>query len=84
MPTRRDEDFARGIAQVLREARLARGWSLERLGQEAELHRTSIGLIETGKRRMTLEVAARLAWSLGLTMAEVVARVEADVLDADD
>ncbi|WP_082537825.1 helix-turn-helix transcriptional regulator [Angustibacter sp. Root456] len=76
MQPRRDEEFAKVVVDVLREARLARGWSLERLGDEAGLHRTSIGLIERGKRRMTLDVAARLAWAVDMSLSEVVAAAE--------
>ena len=49
---------------------------MERLADEAGLHRTSIGLIERGLRSMSLDVAERLAKSLGLQLSTVVAEAE--------
>ncbi|QIG46040.1 helix-turn-helix domain-containing protein [Nocardioides anomalus] len=49
---------------------------MERLAEEAGVHRTSIGLIERGRRSMTLELADRLAQSLGLRLSALVEDVE--------
>ncbi|WP_230486697.1 helix-turn-helix domain-containing protein [Nocardioides anomalus] len=75
MPVR-DSDLSRGIAERLANERRARGWSMERLAEEAGVHRTSIGLIERGRRSMTLELADRLAQSLGLRLSALVEDVE--------
>lgn len=70
------------VAERLAAARRELGWSMDRLAEESGLHRTSIGLIERGRRSMTLDVADRLARSLGLRLAEVVDDVErARVID---
>jgi DNA-binding XRE family transcriptional regulator len=45
---------------------------MERLADEAGLHRTAIGLIERGLRSMSLDVADRIAWSLGLRLSAVI------------
>jgi ribosome-binding protein aMBF1 (putative translation factor) len=72
----RDDELSRLVAEQFAVARRERGWSLERLADEAQLHRTSVGLIERGRRSMTLEVADRIARSLGLALSSVIAEAE--------
>jgi len=72
----RDAELSRLVAEQFAAARRERGWSMERLADEAGLHRTSIGLIERGLRSMSLDVAERLAKSLGLQLSTVVAEAE--------
>jgi transcriptional regulator with XRE-family HTH domain len=76
MPSRDDAELSRLVAERLAAARRERGWSMERLADEAGLHRTSIGLIERGLRSMSLEVADRLARSLGMRLSAVVEAAE--------
>ena len=75
MPSR-DADLSRLVAARFAEARRDLGWSMERLADESGLHRTSVGLIERGLRSMSLDVADRLANSLGLKLSAVVAQAE--------
>ena len=75
MPSR-DGELSRVVADKLAAARKERGWSMERLADEAGLHRTSIGLIERGLRSMSLDVADRIAVSLGLRLSAVVREAE--------
>ena len=75
MPSRENE-LSRLVAQQFAIARRKRGWSMERLADEAGLHRTSIGLIERGLRSMSLDVADRLAQSLGMELSAAVAAAE--------
>lgn len=74
-------DFAQtvtaGIVQQLIEARRQKDWSLERLAAAAELHRTTVGLIERGRRSPSLPVAIRLSHALGLRMSDLVRTAEA-------
>jgi ribosome-binding protein aMBF1 (putative translation factor) len=72
----RSEAFALDVASALAAARRERGWSMEVLADEAGLHRTSIGLIERGERRVTLQVAARLAWAMDLSLSDVCREAE--------
>lgn len=65
------------VAARFAELRAAQGWSLEELASRADLHRTSLGLIERGKRGMTLATAARLASALGTSLGAVVLEGEA-------
>ena len=73
-------DYGRQVsAAVARSFALRRqvlGLSLEALAQSTGLHRTSIGLIERGKRGVTLESAAAIARALDLSLADVVAVAE--------
>ncbi|MFC6008059.1 helix-turn-helix transcriptional regulator [Angustibacter luteus] len=69
--------FARSVAEELAVARRERGWSMEQLAGEAGLHRTSVGLIERGERGVTLQVAARLAWALDLSLGDLCRAAEA-------
>lgn len=72
----RDAELAERLVAQLREARQARGLSMQSLADATGLHRTAIGLIERGRRRMTIEVAARIAWALDLSLADLVAAAE--------
>ncbi|WP_299932292.1 helix-turn-helix transcriptional regulator [uncultured Nocardioides sp.] len=74
--TSRDAELSRLIAGRLASERRELGWSMERLADEAGVHRTSIGLIERGQRSMTLDVADRLAQSLGLRLSELLKDAE--------
>lgn len=56
----------------LRRLRAARGWSQERLGDEAGLHRTFIGSVERRERNISLDNIALLAWALGVELAELL------------
>ncbi|MDQ1628123.1 MAG: hypothetical protein QOI54_1867 [Actinomycetota bacterium] len=45
---------------------------MEELALRAGVHRTSIGLIERGRRGLTLEVAARLTAAVGIRLGDVI------------
>ncbi len=68
------------VAARLQELRLIRGWSLEELAERAQLHRTSLGLIERGMRGMTLATASRLAAALDVKLSSLVAEGEQHLL----
>lgn len=76
MATGGDAELAARLVAQLREAREARGMSMQALAQSAGLHRTAIGLIERGQRRMTIEVAARIAWAMDLSLTELISVAE--------
>jgi transcriptional regulator with XRE-family HTH domain len=61
------ERFGRRV----RELRRARGWTQERLGQEAGKHWTYIGGIERGRRNPTITVAAAIARALAVPLASL-------------
>ena len=60
------------IAARLRLLRTAKGWSQERLAEEAGLHRTYIGAIERAERNISLKSLQRLAQALSVPVADLI------------
>ncbi len=56
----------------LREIRLKKELSQERLAELAGLHRTYVSSVERGERNISLENIARLATALGEPMAKLM------------
>lgn len=52
------------LGQQIRQARLALGWTQERLGFASDIHRTYIGHIERGEKAITVETLHVLASAL--------------------
>lgn len=52
------------------------GLSHEELGRRAEVHRTTVGLILSGKRGLTVEVAGSLAHALSRSLSSVMTAAE--------
>lgn len=52
------------------------GISHDELGRRAGVHRTSIGLIMSGKRGLTLEVAGALSMALDTRLSDVTKAAE--------
>jgi transcriptional regulator with XRE-family HTH domain len=65
------EKTVREFAIRIVELRKARGWSQEKLAEEADLHRTYIGGIERALRNVSLHNIAKLARALGVPIAEL-------------
>jgi transcriptional regulator with XRE-family HTH domain len=59
------------FAERIRELRAERGWSQERLAEEADLHRTYIGGIERSLRNVSLFNIAKLAHGFGVPIADL-------------
>jgi transcriptional regulator with XRE-family HTH domain len=55
----------------IRELRLKKGWTQERLADRADRHWTYIGGIERGERNITLAVIADLARALEVDVREL-------------
>jgi len=70
------EDIVRKFAVLVRERRLEKGLSHERLAVLAGLDRSSISLYEAGKRVPTLTSAMRIARALGMKLSELVVEIE--------
>ena len=64
MPTNPQSDFGLRV-RVLREQRQ---WTLEELAKRAGMDWSQLGLIERGKRNVTLRTIAKLAAGLGVSM----------------
>ena len=52
------------FAAKLREARIGKGWSQERLAAEAGLHRTYVGSVERGERNVSIDNIEILAMAV--------------------
>jgi transcriptional regulator with XRE-family HTH domain len=61
---------------ALKELRMERGLSQEKLALESKHHRTYIGMLERGLQNPTLRTIVRLAETLEVPAAEIVARFE--------
>ncbi|MBI5136480.1 MAG: helix-turn-helix transcriptional regulator [Nitrospirae bacterium] len=70
MATKRDTCVEFG--RVVRELRVARGYSQEAFADRVEIHRTYIGGIERGERNPTLTMIHRLADALGISPSRLL------------
>jgi transcriptional regulator with XRE-family HTH domain len=65
------------LALRLRQLRREKGWSQEKLAEEASMHRTYLAGIERSLRNPSLQNLIKLANALGVTMTELFACPEA-------
>lgn len=61
---------------VVRKARTARGYTQQRLADEADLDRGYLSELERGIRNPTLTVQARLAVALDVRLSELIQQAE--------
>jgi transcriptional regulator with XRE-family HTH domain len=64
-----EDTIVRNLALRIRNLRHAKGWSQERLAEEAQMHRTYLGGIEVARRNPSLRNLIRIAQALEVTMA---------------
>lgn len=64
------------FGRVLRELRLQRGLSQEKLAHEANIERNYISLLELGRNSASIDKLFKLAPALGVTVSELMGRVE--------
>lgn len=64
------------LGENIRQHRLARGLSQERLAELTSLHRTYVGGVERGERNIGLLNLARLARALGVSLSDLVRGVD--------
>jgi transcriptional regulator with XRE-family HTH domain len=62
---------------AIREVRVGKGLSQERLAELAGLHRTYVGDVERGQRNVALINIERLARALGMHPSELLGQAEA-------
>lgn len=60
------------FGKLLREVRLSKGVSQEKLGELAGLHRTYVSSVELGKRNVSLINIERFAVALGVKMRDLI------------
>ena len=61
----------RNLAQHLRELRLGKGWSQDKLAEYVDSDRTYISDIERGLRNPSIKMVARLAYTLGAKIGDL-------------
>jgi transcriptional regulator with XRE-family HTH domain len=66
-----EDKIVRALAVRIRNFRHEKGWSQERLAEEAQLHRTYLGGIETARRNPSLRNLIRIARALGVAVREL-------------
>jgi transcriptional regulator with XRE-family HTH domain len=66
------------FGRAVRSLRVDRGWSQERLAEEAAIHRTYVGDVERGLRNVSLVNIERLARALSVDLPTLMAGVEAE------
>jgi len=70
-------DFTADLAAALQAARQARDLSVHALAEASGVSRAMIGKVERGEAQPTAALLGRLSAALGLTLSELLARVEA-------
>ncbi|HYE88444.1 MAG TPA: helix-turn-helix transcriptional regulator [Vicinamibacterales bacterium] len=68
---KRLDAVAKSLGRRIRQLRQAKGWSQERLADEASMHRTYMWGIERGVRNPSLRHLTQLADALGVTIASL-------------
>jgi len=68
---KREDKIVRNLAVAIRDLRHQKGWSQERLAEEAGMHRTYLGGIETARRNPSLRNIIRIAIALGVPVKEL-------------
>jgi len=63
------ENVVRKVGRRIRELRQKKGWSQEKLAEEARLHRTYIGQVERGEKSIGVENLFRIAVALHVKAA---------------
>ncbi len=77
----KDVGLERLFGRMLQELRTERGLSQEKLGFEADYHRTYISQLERGQKNPSLKAIFRLAEALGITPSEMIRRIESRVAE---
>ncbi|HVZ34658.1 MAG TPA: helix-turn-helix transcriptional regulator, partial [Polyangiaceae bacterium] len=76
LPILRSEVISRRFGEVLRQYRLARGWSQSVLSSKSKVDRTYISQIECGIHSPTITVLCRLSRALQVSPSVLVTRLE--------
>jgi transcriptional regulator with XRE-family HTH domain len=72
------------VGEELRKAREAAGMTQEELSSKARVDRSYISQLERGLKSPTLDMLLRLCMALGVSAAEIVARVEKEADDGTE
>ena len=72
----RQRSFSELLGLAVKRHRERLALSQETLAERADIHRTHVGFIERGERSPSVDVAAKVARALGLTLSELAAEIE--------
>ena len=72
----RQPGLQESLAEVIREMRLARGLSQERLAEASDLHRNYIGLVERAVNSPTVAALAAIARAFSVQPSELLRAAE--------
>ena len=64
------------LLKLFRVLRIEQGLTFEQLADQANVHRTSIGLLERGERAPSVALASQIATALGYPLSELLAKAE--------
>lgn len=70
-PVKRIEPYYRKAGRQIHDARLASGFTQERLAKRIGVTRSQIANLETGKSRVLLHVAVKIAGVLKVTLNDI-------------
>jgi DNA-binding XRE family transcriptional regulator len=70
------DKIAEIVVARLKEARKERGLSHDKVANKARLHRSTISLIEAGKREPTLLSCIKIANALEVSLGEILIKAE--------
>ena len=71
--------FLKALGAAVRQARLERGLTQEQLADAAHLHQNTVRLLEQARRMPSVLLLLQMATGLGVSVAELLDRVEAEV-----
>jgi transcriptional regulator with XRE-family HTH domain len=64
------------LLKLLQALRVDQGLTLEQLADKADVHRTTVGLLERGERTPSVAVASQLSMALGYSLSDLLAKSE--------
>ena len=70
------EELAKNFGALVRQLRLERGMSQERLAELCGLHRNYVGAIERAERTPSIVTADKLSKALETTLSDIFRRLE--------
>ena len=73
-----EQQFLNALGRKIKQLRVEKDWSQERLGFKSNLDRTYIGGIERGERNLTVLNLKRIADALGVPVSEILAKKSND------
>lgn len=77
-------DIAKIIGQRIRNYRIQKGLSQEKLAELSGCHSTYIGQLERGEKNATLESIERITSALGISLSKLLEKLSGEEKDSND